>query len=215
MRLGIAALTLTMAALGAGAMAQTAPAIYTVAFRTTNGNFTITVHRDWAPIGADRFYTLVEAGYYNGNAFFRVVPGFVVQWGLSPNPAVSAAWQDRSMQDDPVRQSNLAGRVSFAARGRNTRAAQVFVNLRPNSRLDRDGFAPFGEVTAGMEVVAHMASDYGELPPQGHGPDPRLILERGAAYLTRQFPRLDVIYSAALLGPGPSAPAARGPLVVR
>lgn len=181
---------------GAGQAAPApAPANFNVACTTTNGAFTIAVHRAWAPHGADRFYTLVEGGYYTGNAFFRVLPGFVVQWGLNPDPALSRVWSKRPIPDDPVRESNLRGRISFASRGRNTRSTQVFVNLGNNQRLDRLGFAPFGEVTAGLDAVAHMAADYGEMAPAGQGPDPRMILQSGAAYLTRNFPRLDVIYS--------------------
>jgi len=177
---------------------HTAPAIFSVAFHTTNGDFILQVHRDWAPRGADRFYTLVTSGYYQGNAFFRVLPHFVAQWGLSPTPALSAAWNQRRLPDDPVRQSNLRGRVSFAASGPNSRTTQVFVNLANNPRLDKLGFAPFGEVTTGMATVETLAADYGDSPPGGHGPDPHRILTQGAAYLTSAFPRLDVIYTAVL-----------------
>ncbi len=176
-----------------------APAAYSVNCSTTNGAFTVQVHRGWAPRGADRFHALVQGGYYTGNAFFRVLPGFVVQWGLSPTAALSQAWSKRPIADDPVRESNLRGRISFAARGPNTRSTQVFVNLGNNQRLDRLGFAPFGEVTAGLDALAHMAADYGEMAPAGHGPDPRMILKSGAAYLTRNFPRLDVIYSCKVI----------------
>ncbi|HUX68239.1 MAG TPA: peptidylprolyl isomerase [Terriglobales bacterium] len=225
-----------------------APARFAVAFHTTNGDFVIQVHRDWAPHGADRFYTLVKAGYYQGNAFYRVIPHFVAQWGLSPLPARSAAWSQQRLPDDPVLQSNRRGRGSFAADGRNSRTTQVFVNLADNPRLDNLGFAPFGQsrgsrrfacwqtrrgpseaqrrlgatgppsrcehkrdarrrragarahrVSSGMSVLDTLAADYGEVRPGGHGPDPRLILAQGAAYLTRNFPRLDVIYSAGLL----------------
>lgn len=198
-----ALLGLILSLLVAVGLAQTvtdppAPAAFNVVFHTTNGDFTVLVHRDWAPHGADRFYALVVSGYYQGNAVYRVVPHFVVQWGLSPNPALSVLWSKRPLPDDPVVQSNLRGRISFAANGPHSRTAEVFVNLADHPQLDRQGFAPFGEVTAGLSNVATFASDYGEIAPIGHGPDPRRILAQGSSYLTRFFPRLDVIYSAAL-----------------
>lgn len=172
----------------------TAPATFTAVFRTTSGNFAIAVHREWAPHGADRFYTLVKSGYYTGNAIYRVVPGFVAQWGLSPDPKQSAAWEKAEIPDDPVAQSNLRGMVSFAASGPHSRTTQVFVNLAANARLDKLGFAPFGEVVAGLPVVEQLDGEYGERPDQ------RRILAQGAAYLTAAFPRLDVIYSATIRG---------------
>lgn len=175
--------------------AQMAPAAYQVSCRTTGGNFTLRLHRDWAPQAADRFYTLVEAHYYQGNAFYRVVPGFVVQWGLSPQPSVSQAWRKRTIPDDPVRHSNRAGTISFAASGPHSRTTEVFINLADHPQLDKQGFAPFGEVIAGLGTVRELEGAYGDTPPRGHGPDPRLILSQGAAYLTRHFPRLDVIYA--------------------
>jgi len=175
-----------------------APAVYAVAFRTTSGSFTIEVHRDWAPRGADRFYALVQSGYFTGDAFFRVVPGFVVQWGLNPDPKQSAVWEHAPLPDDPVLQSNSPGMVSFAASGPHSRTAQIFVNLGQNARLDRLGFAPFGRVTSGLNVVAHVDSEYGERPDQ------KQILAHGAAYLTHNFPGLDVIYAATLLPAAPS-----------
>lgn len=197
------------------ACAQQAPPAYRVAFHTTAGDFTVEVHRDWAPRGADRFYQLVAAGYYNGDAFYRVIPGFVAQWGLSPDPATTARWRKSYFPDDPVAHSNTAGTITFAAAGKNTRTTEVFINLRDNPRLDKSGFAPFGEVVEGLATVRELDGDYGDTPPNGHGPDPGLIAKYGAAYLTRLFPRLDVIYSAKLLprrpagapgGPRPTGP---------
>lgn len=175
-----------------------APDLYTVEFRTTAGNFSVQVHRDWAPLAADRFYQLVRSGYYTGDTFYRVVPGFVAQWGLSPDPRRSAYWQQRPMADDPVRVSNSAGTITYAASGPHSRTSQVFINLGDNKRLDKQGFAPFGRVVAGWSVVRELESEYGERPDQ------RQILSHGAAYLTRNFPRLDVIYAASIVaGPPP------------
>jgi|GEM_PF-1446651 len=181
--------------------AAQAPAVYTAACRTTGGNFTLTIHRDWAPRAADRFYELLSAHYYAGNAFYRVVPGFVVQWGLSPTPALSQAWRKRTIPDDPVTHSNRAGTISFAASGRNSRTTEVFINLADHPALDKQGFAPFGEVTAGLSTVRELEGGYGDGPPRGHGPDPRLILSQGAAYLTHFFPRLDILYGCEIAGP--------------
>lgn len=189
------------AALGAqaGEADAPAPAVYDVVIRTTSGSFRLEIHRDWAPHEADRFHTLVAQGYYTGNAFFRVLRGFVAQWGLSPDPRASAAWARRPIPDDPPKMSNLAGTISFAASGPHSRTTEVFINLGNNSRLDKQGFAPFGRVVAGWETVAGLEAGYGEQPSQ------KLILAQGAAYLTRAFPRLDVIYAATL------APAAAQP----
>lgn len=176
-----------------------APAQYDVAFRTTAGNFTLEIHRDWAPRAADRFYELTASGYFTGAAFFRVVAGFVAQWGLSPDPRRSAYWEARPIPDDPVRVSNTAGTITFAASGPNSRTSQVFINLGDNHRLDAKGFAPFGRVKAGWTVVRELESEYGERPDQ------RQILKQGAAYLTRNFPGLDIIYSASVGGAGPPA----------
>jgi cyclophilin family peptidyl-prolyl cis-trans isomerase len=177
-----------------------------VACRSTAGSFTITVHPDWAPRGARRFLHLVALHYYDGNAFYRVIPGFVAQWGLSPDPKITAPWLNRKIPDDPVRTGNTEGRVSFATSGRNSRTTEVFVNLGDNRRLDRMGFAPFGEVTSGMRNLRLLDSEYGDVPPHGRGPLPADIIRFGALYLTHYFPRLDVIYScrvAAAAAPHP------------
>lgn len=173
-----------------------APAIYDVTFNTTRGAFTIEVHRDWAPLGADRFYDLARNGFYNGAAFFRVLKGFVVQWGLSPDPKVNAAWENANIQDDPVTQSNTLGYVSFATDGPNTRTTQVFINYGNNARLDKMGFAPFGRVVSGMDVVNSLYGGYGEGAPHGKGPSQERIQKEGAAYLKPNFPRLDRILTA-------------------
>lgn len=190
----ILAIPLLLAAQGA----VRAPDLYTVEFRTTAGNFSVQVHRDWAPLAADRFYELVRSGYFTGAAFYRVVPDFVAQWGMSPDPRRSQYWQQRPLADDTVRVSNSAGTISFAASGPHSRTSQVFINLGDNKRLDKQGFAPFGRVVTGWTVVRELESEYGERPDQ------RQILKQGAAYLTKNFPRLDVIYAATLTaGPPP------------
>ena len=149
----------------------------------------IEVHRDWAPIGVDHFYALVKAGYYDGDRFFRVVPGFVVQFGISGDPAATAKWKDMNLTDDPVKESNTVGTVTYATAGPNTRTTQLFINLGNNARLDGQGFAPFGKVISGMDAVMKIYSGYGESPDQSQ------IEGRGDAYL-HDFPMLDYIKKA-------------------
>ncbi|MDP2481144.1 MAG: peptidylprolyl isomerase [Candidatus Palauibacterales bacterium] len=180
---------------GAGARAS-APDSFRVRFATSAGDFIVEVRRAWAPRGADRFYELVRAGYYDGNRFFRVLPGFVAQFGISGDPAVSARWRGRPIRDDPVRKSNTRGTLAFAAAGPDTRTTQVFVNLTDNSRLDGMGFAPFGEVVDGMAAVDSLYAGYGEGAPRGQGPDQGLIQREGNRYLEDSFPKLDAIDSA-------------------
>jgi peptidyl-prolyl cis-trans isomerase A (cyclophilin A) len=177
----------------------TAPAVYQAKFTTTQGDFIVEVHRDWAPLGADRFYNLVHYGYFDGNSFFRMLPGFVVQFGISPKPSINAVWKDAVIQDDPVTQSNTLGTVTFATAGPNTRTTQIFINLADNTKLDRMGFAPFGKVVQGMDVVQKLYGGYGDGPPMGHGPDQHLIESEGEAYVTANFPKLDSIKTAAIL----------------
>lgn len=172
-----------------------APALYRVTFTTTRGPFTIEVHRDWAPRGADRFYYLARHGFYNGAAFFRVVPHFVVQWGLSPEPRISAAWKKANIPDDPVIRSNTRGMVTYAMGGPDTRTTQVYIDYRDNSRLDKLGFAPFGKVVAGMDVVDGLYGGYGDGAPRGKGPSQGRISREGASYLQKDFPKLDRILS--------------------
>jgi peptidyl-prolyl cis-trans isomerase A (cyclophilin A) len=180
------------------ALTAKAPATYTAVFDTTAGRFVVAVTRAWAPRGADRFYNLVKHGFFNGAAFFRVVPGFVVQFGLSPNPAVNKAWSSASISDDPVVQSNHPGYVSFASGGPNTRTTQVFINFGNNTRLDGMGFAPFGKVISGMNVVQKIYAGYGESPSQDQ------ISSEGKAYLNKNFPKLDHIVTAKIVVPVPS-----------
>jgi peptidyl-prolyl cis-trans isomerase A (cyclophilin A) len=173
-----------------------APASYTVDFKTTKGPFTVEVTRSWAPLGADRFYDLVRAGYYDGVRFFRVVPGFVVQFGIHPKPAVAQAWQNANIQDDPVKHPNAQWTVTFATAGPNTRTTQVFINLADNSALDAQGFAPFGRVTSGMKTIAKLYAGYGEQPTSAQGE----LTAEGDAFVKRSFPKLDRILTARVAG---------------
>ena len=173
-----------------------APAEYRVSFKTTKGTFVVTVHRAWAPRGADRFYNLVRAHFFDGVTFFRVVKGFVVQFGISPDPAVSRAWQNATIKDDPVKASNTLGTITYADAGPDTRSTQVFVNLGNNTPLDSRGFSPFGRVTSGMGVVDRLYGGYGEQPTS----DQQQISSQGNAFLRKHFPKLDSIVTARLSG---------------
>ncbi len=180
------------------------PDLYRVKFATTHGDFVVEVHRDWAPIGADRFYRLVRQRFFTNESFFRIVPNFIVQWGLSPSPAVNKTWEKANLKDDPVKQHNTRGTIVFATAGPGTRTTQLFINLRDNtSSLDSQGFAPFGTVTEGMEVVDGLYSAYGERPDQG------MITDQGAVYLNKNFPKLDKITAATIIFPEPPPAPAR------
>ncbi len=180
------------------ALNQQAPATYRAKFDTSKGTFVILVHRDWAPHGADRFYNLVKNGFYNNVRFFRVLSGFMAQFGINGDPALMAKWRVARIPDDPVRQSNTRARISFATAGPNTRTTQVFVNFGDNSSLDRMGFAPFGEVVSGMNVVDALYAGYGEGAPQGDGPDQARMQMEGNRYLSSNFKRLDFIKKATI-----------------
>jgi peptidyl-prolyl cis-trans isomerase A (cyclophilin A) len=180
-----------------------APDVYEVKFVTTKGDFVIQVTRAWAPLGADRFYNLVKNHFYDGCAFFRVVPNFVVQFGLTGNPAVNKAWAEANIKDDPTTQSNRPGTITFATAGPNTRTTQVFINFGNNSFLDKQGFAPFGEVTSGMDVVQNLYSGYAD-QPTSHQSE---ITNQGKAYLEKAFPNLDSIKTATIVSPAPASAA--------
>ena len=184
-----------------------APAEYEVKFVTTAGEFTVKVTRAWAPNGADRFYNLVRHHFYDGAAFFRVLPGFMAQFGLSAYPEVSKVWENATIKDDPIVQSNHRGFMSFATAGPNTRTTQAFINYGNNEALDKSGFSAFAVVEDGMDVVDKLYNGYGEGAPDGHGPDQGLIGRGGHAYLEKGFPKLDIIKSATLVPPA-AAPAA-------
>ena len=184
---------------------EKAPESYQVKFTTTRGDFVVTVNRAWAPLGADRFYNLVKHRFYDNASFFRVLPGFVVQFGISAYPPVNAVWQGANIKDDPVTQSNLRGYLTFATGGPNTRTTQVFINLGDNKRLDASGFAPFGQVTEGMNVVETMYEGYGEGAPKGAGPDQDQIQKQGKPYLDQGWPKLDSIKSTTLITTSPAS----------
>jgi len=171
----------------------TAPAVFHARFETSKGNFVVEVHRDWAPNGADRFYYLVRNGFYDDTRFFRVVPGFMVQFGLSGDPKVSTQWRGATITDDSVKQTNARGFVTFAKAGPNSRTSQIFINFGNNGMLDATGFAPFGQVTEGMEVVDKLYSGYGDAEPSGKGPNQTRIRNEGNEYLDRDFNQLDRI----------------------
>ncbi len=173
-----------------------APDVYRVRFETTQGPFVVEVTRAWAPRGADRFYELVQKKFYDGARFFRVVPGFVVQFGLKGDPAVDRYWSQMPIPDDPVKRNNSRGTLTFAMAGPATRTTQVFINLQDNYALDSQNFAPFGRVVSGMNIVNKLYHGYGDGPPSGQGPEQGRIRTEGNAYLERYFPRLDYIKSA-------------------
>jgi len=177
---------------------EKAPAAYKAKFDTSKGTFVIEVHRAWAPNGADRFYNLVKSGYYNDVRFFRVIKGFMVQFGISGNPDLNAVWREARIPDDDVTESNQRGYVSFATGGPNTRTTQVFINFGNNSGLDGQGFSPFGQVVSGMNVVDALYGGYGEGAPRGNGPDQGRLQGRGNAYLNADFPKLDYIEKATI-----------------
>ena len=182
---------------------DTAPDTYQVKFVTTRGEFTVAVTRAWAPIGADRFYNLVKHHFYDNASFFRVVPNFVVQVGISAYPLVSAAWENANIKDEPVIGSNKRGYLTYAKTSMpNTRSTQIFINLKDNAGLDRQGFSPFGVVDAqGMKVVDMFYDQYGD----SGGPDQDQISKQGKAYVDKGWPKLDSIKSATLIGPAPAA----------
>jgi peptidyl-prolyl cis-trans isomerase A (cyclophilin A) len=176
--------------------------VFRAKFATSKGDFVIEVHRDWAPHGADRFYNLVKAGYFDETRFFRVVSGFMAQIGIHGQPELNSIWRKENIPDDPVVKSNTRGFVSFATAGPNTRTTQFFINYADtNNRLDGTGFSPFGQVTSGMEVVDNLYAEYGEGEgaPQGRGPSQGRIQSEGNAYLMRDFPKLDFVKEATIL----------------
>ena len=180
------------------ALREQAPAVYKAKFDTTKGVFVIEVQRDWAPNGADRFYNLVKNGFYDNVRFFRVISGFMVQFGIHGDPKVSAPWREAQLRDDPVKQSNKRGYITYAMAGPNTRTSQVFINFGDNASLDSQGFSPFGRVVTGMEVVDKLNAEYGEGAPRGRGPDQSRMQMEGNAYLTKDFGRLDYIKKATI-----------------
>jgi peptidyl-prolyl cis-trans isomerase A (cyclophilin A) len=182
----------------APARIEHAPDVYKVKFETSKGDFVVQVNKEWAPLGAERFFQLVQSGFYDNARFFRVLPKFMVQFGINADPKASALWQSLVIPDDPVKQSNTRGRITFATSGPGSRTTQVFINFANNARLDATGFSPFGEVLSGMEVVDSLYSGYGEGYPKGNGPRQELMQTQGNPYLEQSFPRLDYIKKASL-----------------
>jgi cyclophilin family peptidyl-prolyl cis-trans isomerase len=175
---------------------EEAPEQFNVKFETSKGGFEVEVRRSWSPHGADRFYELVKSGFYDEARFFRVVPGFMVQFGIAGDPEVQAKWRQKTIRDDRVTQSNRKGYVTFAKTGQpNSRTTQIFINYADNRFLDQDGFAPFGRVVEGMDVVEEINAEYAEEPSQ------ELIQRRGNDYLKREFPRLDYVKKATIIDP--------------
>lgn len=178
---------------------ETAPDKFQAQFDTSKGTFTIEVTREWAPRGADRFYNLVKRGYYDEVRFFRVLSGFMAQFGISGDPQLNTAWREARIPDDPVRESNRRGYVSYAMAGPNTRTTQLFINFGDNSGLDSQGFSPFGRVVEGMDVVDDLYSGYGEGAPSGRGPSQQLLQTQGNPYLIENFPMLDYVNQATIV----------------
>lgn len=180
-------------------LTEKAPDSFKVKFNTTKGAFTVEVTRSLSPNGADRFYNLVKADYFKDIAFFRCIPGFMVQFGIHGDPKVAAAWREAQIPDDPVKASNTRGAITFATAGPNTRTTQMFINFADNQRLDGMGFSPFGKVVEGMDVVDKINGEYGEGAPGGRGPNQGLVQQQGNSYLKKDFPNLDYIKSATIV----------------
>jgi peptidyl-prolyl cis-trans isomerase A (cyclophilin A) len=176
------------------AFKEQAPAVFKANFETDIGSFVVEVHRDWAPNGADRFYNLVKAGYYENVKFFRVIPNFMVQFGMHGEPAVQSVWSAARIQDDPVKESNKRGTITFAMAGPNSRTVQLFINFVDNAGLDKQGFSPFGKVTKGMDIVDKINAKYGAAP----GNDQGNIAAGGNAYLDKTYPGLTFIKKATI-----------------
>ena len=179
---------------------ETAPELFKVRVETTKGDFVIEAHRNWAPIGVDRFYNLVRSGFFDDSRFYRVRVGFIAQFGLPGNPEITKAWEKRTMPDDSVKQSNIRGTIAYAMTGPDTRTTQLYINYGDNSRLDEQGFAPIGRVIEGMAVVDSLYSGYDESAGGGmRGGKQGKILEFGNAHLDKEFPKLDRLEKAYIL----------------
>ncbi len=172
---------------------EKAPDVFAVKFDTSKGPFIVEVHREWAPNGADRFYELTKAGFFEDVRFFRVIKGFIAQFGINGEPRVARKWRNMNIVDDPAKESNLRGTLTFATAGPNTRTTQLFINLADNPRLNQSGFAPFGKVVDGMQIVDQLYAGYGEDPSQP------MIESQGNQYLTEHYPKLDFVKSAQVL----------------
>jgi peptidyl-prolyl cis-trans isomerase A (cyclophilin A) len=180
------------------ALTEKAPATFKAKFDTSKGVFVVQVNRDWAPNGADRFYNLVKNGFFDNTRFFRVISGFMVQFGINGDPKLSPGWRNAKIPDDAVKQSNKRGNITFATSGPNSRTTQVFINFKDNVGLDGQGFAPFGQIVTGMDVVDKLYAEYGEGAPSGRGPEQMRVQSEGNAYLNKDFPKLDFIKKATI-----------------
>jgi len=186
--IGVAAFAMAVSV----AAQEKAPDTYKVKLDTSKGPFVIEVHRSWAPLGADHFYSLVKSGFYNDVRFFRVVPNFMIQFGMNGDPKVQSA-HNTTIKDDPAKESNKRGYVTFAKTGApNSRSTQIFINFKDNAFLDAQGFAPIGQVVSGMDIVDKINAEYREQPNQNE------IRASGNAYLTREFPKLDYVKTATI-----------------
>jgi cyclophilin family peptidyl-prolyl cis-trans isomerase len=192
--------------LNPASLSRKAPDVFEAKFTTTKGDFVVEVTRAWAPLGADRFFNLVRYHFYDNAGIFRVVPNFVTQFGIPARPEIGKAWAEAKISDDPVGQSNLTGTITFATAGPNTRTTQVFINLVDNTRLDGMGFAPFGKVVEGFDVVGKLYGGYGD------GINQQRLTNEGKAFLDKNYPLLDSIKTAVIVVPAPAAapkPAAK------
>lgn len=183
-------------------MSNTAPELFQAKFETSKGEFIVEINRGWAPKGADRLHELLELGFFEQARFFRVLEDFVAQFGINADPKVASEWRSKTIPDDPKKESNRRGTLTFATAGPNTRTTQLFINFKDNTFLDSMGFSPIGQITTGMDVVDSLHSAYGEGAPSGNGPDQGKIQAEGNAYLERDFPKLDFIKKAYVLNEG-------------
>ncbi|HLX09070.1 MAG TPA: peptidylprolyl isomerase [Thermoanaerobaculia bacterium] len=187
---------------GAALWQRQAPAVFQARFETGRGPFVVEVRRDWAPHGADRFFGLIAAGFFDDSRFFRVVAGYIAQFGVAGDPAVTAAWKDRPIPDDPVRHGNARGTLAFAMTGPGTRLTQLYINLADNARLDPQGFAPIGRVVAGMEIVDSLYAAYGERSGGGmRAGHQGQLLAGGNLWLDAEYPQLDRLWRVRLVEP--------------
>lgn len=180
---------------------EAAPDSFDVEMETSAGTLRVRVYSDWAPLGAARFYNLTRHGFYDGTRFFRVLPGFVAQFGMNGTPAIDSIWLRQRLEDDPPRVPTGAGTLTYAMAGPGTRTTQLFFSYRANEMLDAQGFAPIGRVVDGMQVLFRLNGEYGEIPPEGTGPSFGCIASHGNHYLTRRYPDLDFIRTARVILP--------------
>ena len=195
----VALLALALAACRKPAPKVVVPEVFRVKFETSQGDFVVEVTRAWAPHGADRFHELVRMRYFDDGRFFRVLKGFIAQFGVHRDFRVHDVWRTLFIVDDPPKQKNLRGTLAFAKSGPNTRATEIFINLGDNAILDEQGFVPFGRIVEGMEVADKLYSGYGELRPEGKEIDAGRVEEEANEYLVPRFPRLDYIKRATML----------------